>query len=52
MLKAVFRLWRRHAPLFEGIGGDYDIPLVATAKTVRDFDEGLTRGKPASSHDF
>lgn len=35
----------RHALLFEDIGGDYNIPMAANAKTVRDFDEGLTRGK-------
>ena len=35
----------RHALLFEDIGGDYNILMAANAKTVRDFDEGLTRGK-------
>lgn len=34
----------RHALLFEGIGGEYNIPMVANARSVRDFDEGLTRG--------
>lgn len=34
----------RHAPLFEDIGGEFNIPLVANAKSVREFDEGLTRG--------
>ena len=30
---------------FEGMGGDYNIPMAANAKTVRDFDGRLTRGK-------
>lgn len=34
----------RHALLFEDIGGEYNIPLAENARTVRDFDEGLTRG--------
>ncbi|CAI5489200.1 unnamed protein product [Closterium sp. Naga37s-1] len=37
-------IYANHAPLFEGLGGEYDIELVARAKTVRDFDVGLTRG--------
>ncbi|CAI5475257.1 unnamed protein product [Closterium sp. Yama58-4] len=36
-------IYANHAPLFEGLGGEYDIGLVARAKTVRDFDVGLTR---------
>jgi hypothetical protein len=34
----------RHALLFEDIGGEYNIPMVANAKSVREFDDGLTRG--------
>lgn len=34
----------RHALLFEGMEGEYNIPLAANAKSVREFDEGLTRG--------
>ena len=26
------------------MGGDYNIPMAADAKTVREFDDGLTRG--------
>jgi len=39
------RTWSnfRHALLFEDIEGEYDIPKAANARTVRDFDEGLTR---------
>ncbi|GJP54053.1 hypothetical protein CLOM_g13169 [Closterium sp. NIES-68] len=36
-------IYAGHASLFEGLGGEYDIELVARAKTVRDFDVGLTR---------
>jgi len=31
--------------LFEDIGGQYNIPMAANAKTVKEFDEGLTRGQ-------
>lgn len=34
----------RHAHLFEGMEGEYNIPLAANAKSVREFDDGLTRG--------
>lgn len=34
----------RHALLFEDMGGEFNIPLAANAKSVREFDEGLTRG--------
>lgn len=37
-------LFFRHALLFEDIGGEFNIPLAANAKSVREFDEGLTRG--------
>ncbi|KAK9716713.1 hypothetical protein RND81_06G252500 [Saponaria officinalis] len=37
------RIFKKHAPLFEDIGGDYNIPMAANAKTVKEFDEGLTR---------
>ncbi|KAF3773189.1 Embryogenesis-associated protein [Nymphaea thermarum] len=32
-----------HTLLFEGIGGEYNIELTANAKSVREFDDGLTR---------
>lgn len=38
-------IYGSHALLFEDIGEDYNISLAANAKTVREFDEGLTRGK-------
>ncbi|EPS65557.1 hypothetical protein M569_09218, partial [Genlisea aurea] len=37
------RIFKRHELLFEDIGGEFDIPLAANSKSVRDFDEGLTR---------
>ena len=37
-------LFCRHALLFEDMGGEYNIPLAANAKYVREFDDGLTRG--------
>ncbi|XP_068634092.1 embryogenesis-associated protein EMB8-like isoform X2 [Aristolochia californica] len=40
---ALRRIFKKHALLFEDIGGDYNIPLAANAKSVRDFDDGLTR---------
>lgn len=35
----------RHALLFEDMDGEFNIPLAANAKSVREFDEGLTRGR-------
>lgn len=40
---ALSKIFNKHALLFEDIGGEYNIPLVANAKSVRDFDDGLTR---------
>ena len=34
----------RHALLFEDIGGEYNIPVALNSKSVREFDESLTRG--------
>lgn len=37
------RIFKKHSALFEDIVGEYNIPMAANAKTVREFDEGLTR---------
>jgi hypothetical protein len=37
------KIFAKHAHLFNDIGGDFDIPLAANAKTVRDFDNGITK---------
>lgn len=39
----------RHLLLFEDMGGEYNIPLAAKARTVKDFDEALTRGMRITS---
>lgn len=47
MLKLEAELYHtscRHLLLFEDMGGEYNITLAANAKTVKEFDEGLTRG--------
>ncbi|KAL7607989.1 embryogenesis-associated protein EMB8 [Lactuca sativa] len=41
--KALGGILKKHLPLFEDIGGDYNIPLAANAETIREYDEGLTR---------
>ncbi|KAH7282286.1 hypothetical protein KP509_35G023600 [Ceratopteris richardii] len=43
LASALRKIFKKHAPLFEGIGGEYDIRKAATARSVRDFDDGLTR---------
>ncbi|ERN10725.1 embryogenesis-associated protein EMB8 [Amborella trichopoda] len=43
LAKALCKILKKHALLFEEIGGEYTIPLAAKAKSVREFDEGLTR---------
>ncbi|KAK9285930.1 hypothetical protein L1049_025132 [Liquidambar formosana] len=44
LASALCKIFKKHALLFEDIGGEYNIPVVANAKSVREFDEGLTRG--------
>ncbi len=36
-------IYKRHEHLFEGIGGDYQLDLAADSKTIRDFDDAITR---------
>ncbi|KAG0534904.1 hypothetical protein BDA96_04G320000 [Sorghum bicolor] len=43
LARALTTIFKKHALLFEGLEGEYDIPKAANARTVRDFDEGLTR---------
>ncbi|KAL0446530.1 UNVERIFIED_CONTAM: Embryogenesis-associated protein [Sesamum latifolium] len=43
LANALCKIFRRHALLFEDIGGEFNIPLAANAKSVREFDDGLTR---------
>lgn len=43
------KIFAKHAHLFKDIGGDFDIPLAANAKTVRDFDNGITKGQYMNS---
>lgn len=43
-LRIYIYIFCRHALLFEDMGGEYNIPLAAHAKSIRDFDDGLTRG--------
>nr|CAB3447388.1 unnamed protein product [Digitaria exilis] len=43
LARALRNIFKKHALLFEDMEGEYDIPKAENAKTVRDFDEGLTR---------
>ncbi|KZV45954.1 hypothetical protein F511_10644 [Dorcoceras hygrometricum] len=43
LTNSLCRIFKRHALLFEDMGGEFNIPLAANAKSVREFDEGLTR---------
>ncbi|XP_047976347.1 embryogenesis-associated protein EMB8 isoform X2 [Salvia hispanica] len=43
LANSLCKIFSRHALLFEDIGGEFNIPLAANAKSVREFDEGLTR---------
>lgn len=43
LASALQKIFKKHAKLFEGIGGEYNIEKAANPKTVRDFDEGITR---------
>ncbi|KAK7404278.1 hypothetical protein VNO78_05042 [Psophocarpus tetragonolobus] len=41
--KALRKIFNKHILLFEDIGGEFNIPLAAKAKSVREFDDALTR---------
>ncbi|KAK7258178.1 hypothetical protein RIF29_32684 [Crotalaria pallida] len=43
LAKALCKIFKKHSLLFEDMGGEYNIPLAANAKSVRAFDDGLTR---------
>lgn len=43
LARSLRKIFNKHALLFEDLHGEYNIPLAANAKTVRDFDQGLTR---------
>ncbi|KAF8379948.1 hypothetical protein HHK36_027414 [Tetracentron sinense] len=43
LANALCKIFKRHSLLFEDMGGEYNIPLAANAKSVREFDDGLTR---------
>lgn len=43
LARGLRKIFQKHKRLFEGIEGEYNIPMVAKARSVRDFDEGLTR---------
>ena len=36
-------IFKRHEALFEGIGGEYQPELAANCRTIRDFDDAITR---------
>lgn len=43
LARSLRKIFLKHALLFEGLHGEYNIPMTANARTVREFDEGLTR---------
>ncbi|KAK4262949.1 hypothetical protein QN277_028436 [Acacia crassicarpa] len=43
LAKGLRKNFKKHALLFEDIGGEYNIELVKNAKSIREYDEGLTR---------
>lgn len=43
LARSLREIFKKHLLLFEDMGGEYNIALATNAKTVKDFDEGLTR---------
>ncbi|KAM7255813.1 hypothetical protein ACFE04_011554 [Oxalis oulophora] len=43
LAKSLRKIFKKHALLFEDIGGEYNIPLAANCQTVREYDDGITR---------
>ncbi|KAJ0962146.1 hypothetical protein J5N97_029974 [Dioscorea zingiberensis] len=43
LARALRKIFKKHALLFEGIEGEYNISMAANAQSIREFDEALTR---------
>ncbi|XP_022159893.1 embryogenesis-associated protein EMB8 [Momordica charantia] len=43
LARALCRIFNKHADLFSDMPGEFNIPLAANARTVRDYDDALTR---------
>ncbi len=43
LAKSLRTIFMRHARLFDGIGGEYQPELAANCRTIRDFDDAITR---------
>ncbi|MCD7456914.1 embryogenesis-associated protein emb8 [Datura stramonium] len=43
LANSLCKIFKKHALLFEDMEGEFNISLAANAKTVREFDDGLTR---------
>ncbi|KAL7184828.1 hypothetical protein ACSBR2_026881 [Camellia fascicularis] len=43
LANSLCKIFKKHSLLFEDMGGEYNIELAANAKSVKEFDEGLTR---------
>eukprot|EP00850_Spirogloea_muscicola_P019087 SM000183S03981 [mRNA] locus=s183:226330:229488:+ [translate_table: standard] len=43
LAKQLRKIFKKHAHLFKDVGGEFNIQLAANAKTVRQFDDALTR---------
>ena len=43
LAKSLRNIFMRHAHLFDGIGGDYQPELAANCRTIREFDDAITR---------
>ncbi|GMP68425.1 hypothetical protein CsSME_00028052 [Camellia sinensis var. sinensis] len=43
LANSLCKIFKKHSLLFEDMGGEFNIELAANAKSVKEFDEGLTR---------
>ncbi|XP_010267450.1 PREDICTED: embryogenesis-associated protein EMB8 isoform X2 [Nelumbo nucifera] len=43
LARSLRKIFEKHSLLFEDMGSEYNIQLAANAKSVKEFDEGLTR---------
>ena len=43
LAKGLKRIYKSHEHLFEGIQGEYQLDLAANCRTIRDFDDAITR---------
>lgn len=43
LARSLGKIFKRHAHLFKGLEGKYDLKMAENAKSIREFDDAITR---------